>query len=162
MVHRARLRKNYFKLLDKEGISHEKQPEEGAQNGSDDENESGEEEGASEEEIDEKDSSSRSRKPLPLQDSLPKRAPPNPTRVPPKPTRKPLNFAERARIAKERKEQLRQEKLAQVQARRKTIERKTQERDRKKDRLLKTTKTGQPLMGPRINNLLDKIRQNNQ
>lgn len=150
LVHRARLRKNYFKLLDKEGIPHEREGEKSDENG---ENEG---ENASDEVLDDDKASPGRRKPLPLQDSLPKRMP----RASPQATRKPLNFAERARIAKERKEQRRQEKLEQVQARRKTLERKSEERERKKQRLLKRTKTGQPLMGPRINNLLDKIRQN--
>jgi ATPase subunit of ABC transporter with duplicated ATPase domains len=72
---------------------------------------------------------------------------------------KPLNYVERAKIAKERKEQARKSKLEEVQERRRTIERKSKERELRKERLTKTTKKGQPLMGPRINNLLDKIRK---
>lgn len=106
LTHRARLRKNYFKLLDKEG------------------------------------------QPVPL---------PEPAAEEHK--QKKFDYAERAKIAKERKEQARRAKLEEVQERRRTIERKTKERELRKDRVTKTTKRGQPLMGPRINNLLDKIRK---
>ena len=70
-----------------------------------------------------------------------------------------MNFAERAKIAKERKEHNRQEKLKSIQDRRENIEKKSKERERRKDTLSKKTKSGQPLMGPRINNLLDKIKK---
>ncbi|ODV78807.1 rRNA processing [Suhomyces tanzawaensis NRRL Y-17324] len=70
-----------------------------------------------------------------------------------------MNYAERAKIAKQRKEEQRKEKLERVQDRRKAIEKKDKERELKKLRLSQKTKTGQPLMGPRINNLLEKIRK---
>ncbi|CAG88126.2 DEHA2E13354p [Debaryomyces hansenii CBS767] len=127
LVHRARLRKNYFKLLEKEGINHE--PE---QNG----DESAESQNKSEE-------FKRSHIP----DSRNQ------------PSKRPMNFAERAKIAKERKEHSRQAKLKSIQDRRETIEKKSKERERRKDNLSKKTKSGQPLMGPRINNLLDKIKK---
>lgn len=38
------------------------------------------------------------------------------------------------------------------------IEKANRDRERKKERISKRTKSGQPLMGPRINNLLDKIK----
>lgn len=126
LVHRARLRKNYFKLLEKEGINHE--PEQ-----NDDER-------------------------AESQKSEELRGPriPNSRR---QPSKKPMNFAERAKIAKERKEHSRQAKLKSIQDRRENIEKKSKERERRKDNLSKKTKSGQPLMGPRINNLLDKIKK---
>lgn len=76
--------------------------------------------------------------------------------------RKPMNFAERAKIAKERKEATRKEKLQSIKAKRATMEHKSRERELKKERLSKKSRTGQPLMGPRINNLLDKIKNDMQ
>lgn len=137
LVHRARLRKNYFKLLDKEG---ELPPQE-------DENEESEEEAGT----------GRLKKPLP-----PQRAPP-PQRNPPQraPERKPLNFAERAKLAKERKEQIKTEQLQKVQERRRNLDEKNRQRERKKESLSKRTKSGQPAMGPKISNLLEQIKKNN-
>ncbi|GEQ69057.1 hypothetical protein JCM33374_g2728 [Metschnikowia sp. JCM 33374] len=177
LVHRARLRKNYFKLLEKEGLpaGHEHTgTDEGATDkpeadaaSSDEESGSGsgpdeqypnEERG--EPQLSEADSGSGSgsaRKrhgaPLPPQKDIPK------TReVVPK--RKPLNFAERAKLAKERKEQKREEELRRVQERRRRLEQSQREREQKKLSLSKRTRRGQPVMGPKINDLLDKIRQN--
>lgn len=110
MTHRARLRKNYFKLLEKEGISTERK---------EDENEDEEE------------------KPV---------------------EKKPMNFAERAKIAKDRKESNRKEKIQAIKDKRAIIAQKSKEREFKKDKMAKKSRTGQPLMGPRINNLLDKIK----
>lgn len=128
LVHRARLRKNYFKLLKNEGIDKDtpNQDEQGDQNVNDPQNDN--QEG-------QKKSSSLDNK------------------------KNPVNFAERARIAKERKEQNREAKLKSIQNRRENIEKKSKERERRKDTMSKKTRTGQPLMGPRINNLLDKIKK---
>ncbi|CUM46266.1 rRNA-processing protein FYV7 [Debaryomyces fabryi] len=127
LVHRARLRKNYFKLLEKEGINHEPEQNESESTVNQNKSEDLERSGIS---------NSRNQ-----------------------PSKRPMNFAERAKIAKERKEQNRQAKLKSIQDRRETIEKKSKERERRKDTLSKKTKSGQPLMGPRINNLLDKIKK---
>ncbi|RLV95129.1 rRNA-processing protein FYV7 [Spathaspora sp. JA1] len=110
LVHRARIRKNYFKLLKQEGEEDEQEQEH-----------------------------QQKRKPLP-------------------PQNKPINFAERAKLAKERKEEARKAKLAEIKQKREKLELNKKQREIKKNRMAKHTSTGQPLMGPRINNLLDKIR----
>ncbi|AOW29581.1 rRNA-processing protein FYV7 [Candida albicans L26] len=110
LTHRARLRKNYFKLLEKEGLQEEGKPE--------DENDI------------------------------------RPTK------KKGINFEERAAIVKQRKEEKRKFKLASVQAKLEKIESNSKERALKREQLKKSTTKGQPLMGPRINDLLDKIKKN--
>lgn len=110
LVHRARLRKNYFKLLDKE------QPQRRQQN-----------EDTGDEDIPQE--------------------------------KQQLSYAEKAQIVKERKEQNRKEKLARIQERKNNIERSEKKRERTKEKISRTNKYGQPKMGPRINNLLDKIKK---
>ncbi|EMG47977.1 FYV7 rRNA-processing protein FYV7 [Candida maltosa Xu316] len=113
LTHRARLRKNYFKLLEKEGIDTTK--DEHRNDGDDQED---------------------------------------------RKTKKPgINFEERAKIVKQRKEERRRSKLEQVQERISDMETKSKIRALKKEQLKKSTSKGQPLMGPRINNLLDKIKK---
>ncbi|EGW32073.1 uncharacterized protein SPAPADRAFT_55609 [Spathaspora passalidarum NRRL Y-27907] len=109
LVHRARIRKNYFKLLKEEGRPDPQETQQEQQQ-----------------------------------------------QVEPK--KKPVNFAERAQLAKQRKEEARAQKLQQVKEKREKLELKKKEREMKKAGFSKHTRTGQPLMGPRINNLLDKIR----
>lgn len=141
LVHRARLRKNYFKLIEEDKGSEEPVQELGNQSESNNEDSS-----------DEKNAPrAKSRTALP-----PQQAPPPP---PPPSKRKPINYAERAKLAKQRKEQQREEKLERVQERRQMIEQKNRQRDKQKERLAQRTKSGQPVMGPKISNLLDKIRQ---
>lgn len=70
-----------------------------------------------------------------------------------------LNFAERAKIAKERKERQRKEKLQSIREQRENAEKKKKDREAQKAVLAQKTRTGQPLMGPRINSLLDKIKE---
>ena len=70
-----------------------------------------------------------------------------------------LNFAERSKIAKERKERQRKEKLQNIREQRENAEKKKKDREAQKAVLAQKTRTGQPLMGPRINSLLDKIKE---
>lgn len=147
LVHRARLRKQYFKLLEEEGEAPPAPSKKEKAAGSEDED-SQLTDGS--DELDSEENTVKLKAPLP-----PQRAPP---KVAPK--RKPLNFQERAKLAKDRKEQQREEKLRQVQERRRAIEQKQKERERKKESLSRKTKSGQPVMGPKINDLLDKIRSN--
>lgn len=145
LVHRARLRKNYFKLLESEdqtGTSGERNQ---------DSHDSGSENG------DEVENTARRLAPLPPQKAPPRQK----TETKPQPKRT-VNFAERAKLAKERKEKEREEKIRRVQERRQALERQNRERERKKESLSKRTKSGQPVMGPKITDLLDKIRQNSQ
>lgn len=148
LVHRARLRKNYFKLLESEdqtaGVPGGERIDDNQERQSDSEHES-----------EEKQSTTRRLAPLP-----PQRAPP-PQRTQPKPQpKRTVNFAERAKLAKERKEKEREDKIRRVQERRQALERQNKERERKKESLSRRTKSGQPVMGPKITDLLDKIRQN--
>lgn len=144
LVQRARIRKNYFKLLEKEGEA--PAPEEEPQ-----ENESASEDSGSDTESK---SAVKKRAPLPPQTMS--------YRQPPPPKKKPMNFHEKARMAKERKTEQRQKKLSEIQARREALERETKKREQRKESLAKRTKSGQPLMGPRINSLLDKIKENSE
>lgn len=178
LVHRARLRKSYFKLLEKEGVPAGQEHVDAALNqrdtitnitektGSGSSAETGSDSGSDNESDDEKansDTESSTRKrhgaPLPPQKDVPKpREKPVRTAAPPR--RKQLNFAERAQLARERKEQKREEELRRVQERRQKLEQSKLEREKKKLSLSQRTKRGQPVMGPKINDLLDKIRQN--
>ncbi|KAM9914340.1 hypothetical protein OXX59_004036 [Metschnikowia pulcherrima] len=190
LVHRARLRKNYFKLLEKEGlpagqdeyeskdsdgkltnksISRDNSETQASPASESEQNSASDDESASEDgsgdESDEKSADSgeistrkRHAAPLPPQKDL-KKVVPKTRDVQPK--RKPLNFAERAKLAKERKEQKREEELKRVQERRQRLAQSQKEREQKKLSLQKRTRRGQPVMGPKINDLLDKIRQNN-
>lgn len=156
LVHRARLRKNYFKLLESEGqTTPESQKEKQSDEDNEENNDSGSESESEKEELPETSVSKiKSSGPLPPQRGPPARAQPKPQ------PKKVINFAERAKLAKERKEREREEKLRRVRERRQALEQKNKERERKKESLSKRTKTGQPVMGPKINDLLDKIRQN--
>lgn len=154
LTHRARLRKGYFKLLEKEGLAPKPTESKSENDAINKEESSGDEKSTHGDEDDENEQhESRSAKKsgaLVAQEDLVKTAP----------TRKQLNFAERAKIAKERKQQQKQERLARVQEKRQLLERKEQERIRKSQALQKKTRRGQPVMGPKINDLLDKIRNN--
>lgn len=108
MVHKARLRKNYFKELEKQG---EAVPEKR-------ERTEGEE-----------------------------------------PRRKPVDFKERARLIKQRKEAAHKERLQRIEEKKKQIAEREARRIKNREALKKTNKYGQPLMGPRIDNLLDKIKK---
>lgn len=159
LVHRARLRKNYFKLLEKEA------PPSSTENQYDDtpgdslnvsKSELGDTEGVKpddgSEEIEESSSDAKNIRrsgPLPSQIAAKKAE-----------KRKPMNFAERARLARERKEQNRQDQLEKVREKRALIEESKMKREMKKNNLSQRTKKGQPVMGPRITDLLDKIRKN--
>jgi hypothetical protein len=112
LVHRARIRKNYFKLLDKEGIPIDKKG------------------------VDEVNGDEAKTK-----------------------QNKPMNFSDRSKMVKQRKEENRKLELQKIQERKQEIAKKDNERIKKRERVEKKTSRGQPLMGPRINNLLDKIRK---
>lgn len=155
LTHRARLRKGYFKLLEREGLApntteSKSENEDRNKEASSDDEKSAHSDGDedNEAELPEAHTAKKSGALVPQED-LAKTAP----------TRKQLNFAERAKIAKERKLQQKQERLARVQAKRQLLERKEQERIQKSQALQKKTRRGQPVMGPKINDLLDKIRK---
>lgn len=115
LTHRARLRKNYFKILQKEGITP---------------NEPSDEQVSDTEQPDTENHH-----------------------------RKPLSYAEKAAAIKQRKEEQRKQKLEQIRQKRQNIDKSNQKRETVKTKLSQKTRHGQPLMGPRINNLLDKIKK---
>ncbi|KAI5970302.1 FYV7 [Candida margitis] len=131
LTHRARLRKNYFKLLKDEGL------EEHSKDKQESEDESSDEEGHSEDEETETRESKLAKS-------------------------KPASFAERAAIAKQRKAEKRQERLSKIQEKLTNVARQEKIRELKKKELSQKNKRGQPVMGPRINNLLEKIKKNNE
>ncbi|CCE87048.1 Piso0_005585 [Millerozyma farinosa CBS 7064] len=140
LTHRATLRRKYFKMLENEGLSSnagEAKEREGA---------SGDHE-SEEASLSEKPEHGESRE----HEAREK------TNV--KQTKKALPYIERAKKVKELKEKRRQEKLKQIRDQLKASESKTLQRQKEKEILSQKTKRGQPLMGPRINNLLDKIRK---
>lgn len=69
------------------------------------------------------------------------------------------SFQERQQMAKDRKKAFRDEREKEREERTHQVEKKRIERERKKEMLSQKTRTGQPLMGPRINNLLEKIER---
>lgn len=155
MVHRARLRKNYFKLLVKEGVdAQELSPKEEAASGSEEEEEVDEndEEAGEAEEVERVLSAVRRADPLPDQKTAGKLAKQEQRK-------KPVNLQERARLARERQEERRRQELEKVREKRALIEQSRRDREKKKSSLSQRTKRGQPVMGPRINDLLDKIRK---
>ncbi|EGV63476.1 rRNA-processing protein fyv7 [Yamadazyma tenuis] len=128
LVHRARLRKNYFKLIEKEGGRPSTDPvDELKKEPTKGENTHRETKGPRHERNDVKKSN--------------------------------LTYYEKSQLIKQRKEEKRQAILQDVRERRDKIEKSNQQRDRMKEKLSQKTKHGQPLMGPRINNLLDKIKK---
>ncbi|ODV87337.1 hypothetical protein CANARDRAFT_26742 [[Candida] arabinofermentans NRRL YB-2248] len=131
LTHRASLRKGYFKLLEKEGNPIEKKPIENPNMI------------PIRKDIGQTDDVSTTEKSTTYK----------------KPERKPLTFQERMQIKKERKERIRLEAIEKTKAKIQEMKSNSIRRERQ-TRTLKDAKTrsGQPLMGPRINNLLDKIK----
>ncbi|KAI5956434.1 FYV7 [Candida jiufengensis] len=153
LTHRARLRKNYFKLLKKEGID-EHPRDEGKLDHEEEDSEvehSQDDSEAEQEEEEEEAKTSSHKKPTKSSSTYTKSNPP------PR-----LTYAERAAIAKERRSRQRHDKKQEIQEKIEMIARQQKIRELRKQQLKLKTKTGQPSMGPRINNLLDKIRRDRQ
>lgn len=154
LTHRARLRKNYFKLMDKEKQEHEeKEQREKAKmrisnedlNPQDNDDQSNDQ---SNDETDSKSQPIQSKPPTPKVDEDPFEK------------RKQLTYQERSKLIKERKEEKRKQQIQYMNEKKEKIEKAKRQRERLNKKLSRTTKYGQPLMGPRITNLLDKIKQN--
>lgn len=167
LVHRARLRKNYFKLLEKEGVSgYTALPEEdiAAQNERHQEEgyPSDFEEPHSDIENGTIDSNHSKSSQIIVQRSDPLLSQSTARKIAEiEEQKKPMNFSERARLVRERKEQKRQDQLNKVREKREMIQQSKQLREKKRESLSQRNKRGQPVMGPRINDLLEKIRKNN-
>ncbi|AOA64961.1 18S rRNA maturation protein [Komagataella phaffii] len=69
-----------------------------------------------------------------------------------------LSYQERLKMAKERKEHRRIEKIERTRIQLDQIKQKKLSRESRKEIFSKRTRTGQPMMGPRIGNLLEKIK----
>jgi hypothetical protein len=76
-----------------------------------------------------------------------------------KPQDKPKNFAERTKLIKERKQRKQNERQEMVKKSLEERQEKDHIRQKHRKQMSKHTNKGQPVMGPRINRLLDKIRQ---
>lgn len=133
LTHRSNLKRSYLKLLKKEGYTTEDKDEK--------------EEDEKEEYEDEREKDGSDNEDGDESDEKPKKS-----------KRKQLTFAEKAKLVKQRKEEKRAQRLEQIQNKRKMLESRTKAREQKKESLTQKTRTGQPLMGPRINNLLEKIK----
>lgn len=74
--------------------------------------------------------------------------------------KKPLTYQQRMEINRERKKRRREEHLRRTKEKIAKVEKDERERKRKHKMFTKAkTRRGQPLMAPRINNLLDKIKK---
>ncbi|GME79558.1 unnamed protein product [Ambrosiozyma monospora] len=136
LAHRARLRKTYFKMLEKEGIDTSK-PVPALEIGDDNKkkNQDSEDQTDGPKTYNRHESSTEQRK--------------------------PLTFQDRVKINQERKQRLRQEKIERTKQTLNEIKTKRNKRAERSKRIKEAkTSKGQPLMGPRINDLLDKIQGN--
>lgn len=140
LTHRARLRKNYFKLLEREGLDvPDKEGEKlvGVEGESCQVGDSGD--------ATEHTNSAKSEIEI-IKDKIK--------------NKEALTFQERILLKKHRRESDKQIKMERIREKLETMRKKKMEREHKTERIQNTmTRKGQPLMGPRINNLLDKIRQ---
>lgn len=145
LTHRARLRKNYFKLLEREGLDvpskegsdiveeHYRKERAADDNDNDSENETEENEGPKSE-----------------IDIIKEKVKEH----------KPLTFQERMALKKSRKELDKQRKMESTKKKIQKMKEENYQRQRQTERIRNTkTRKGQPLMGPRINSLLEKIQQ---
>ncbi|GMG56544.1 unnamed protein product [Ambrosiozyma monospora] len=136
LAHRARLRKTYFKMLEKEGIDTSK-PVPALETGDDNR----------EKDKDDEEQADRPKTYNRFERSTEQR--------------KPLTFQDRVKINQERKQRLRQEKIERTKQTLSEIKTKRSQRAERSKRIKEAkTSKGQPLMGPRINDLLDKIQGN--
>ncbi|KAG0674035.1 rRNA-processing protein fyv7 [Pichia californica] len=73
----------------------------------------------------------------------------------------PLSFQERIALKKNRRENDKERKMNKTREKLENMRQSNVKRQRQTERIQNTkTRKGQPLMGPRINNLLEKIKQN--
>lgn len=140
LTHRARLRKNYFKLLEKEGMD---VPERETNNNVEELEED-------ESENDEEQKDEDNDKPMSEIELIKNKVQ----------NRQALTFQERILLKKERKEKDKQRKMQKTREKLDTMKQRDTRRQRQRERIESTkTRKGQPLLGPRINSLLEKIRQ---
>lgn len=144
LTRRARLRKNYFKLLEREGLdvpskndNYVEDGENKEMNPTNAETESGEKE--------------NNTQPLSEIDIIKNKVK----------NHEALTFAERIALKKDRRERDKEMKMRKTKEKLDTMKKSQMKRQKQTERLQNTkTRRGQPLMGPRINDLLEKIKQN--
>lgn len=145
LTHRARIRKNYFKLLEKEGYQPPEKPK--SRHEADEAKDEAKEEAdkANEDASDSQEDAATDKR---QSESLkPKEAP------------KPMTYNDRRELIKQRKNEKRLRQLERVREQKQALESQEKLRQRHRARIDKRTRKGQPMMGPRINNLLDKIKK---
>lgn len=150
LTHRARLRKNYFKLLEREGL--DVPSKESTEIRGNVEEESTEEKDSHEEGPDDgSDDSSRTKKSALSGIDIIKQKVKN---------HEPLTFQERIQLKKDRRENDKKKKMQKTREKLEALKKSELKRKQQTERIQGTkTRKGQPLMGPRINDLLDKIKQ---
>lgn len=133
LTHKARLRRNYFKLLEKEGIDSKKPSE---QNNERDVQSHG-------------DLIQDINKPLHIDDNYNEDSQ----------SKRVLTYGERLERDKQKKDEAKKAKLREIKETRAHIERRRDEKKKSNMQLSKKTKKGQPVMAPRISQLLEKIKR---
>lgn len=195
LVHRSRIRKAYFKMLEEEGEAvpakrgrtSEKKQNDGAQedeydqgsiggdsrsegkssgeSGSEDDDSEGESQGgffegeASTPKSNPGGISKHHQKPPQKIASTASKGRHHASQDPEDAPRRPMTYAERAALIKARKQEKRVAREAYSEKRREEHERREGLRQTHKRQMTKYTSRGQPKMGPRINRLLDKIKE---
>lgn len=170
LVRRARLRRKYFQMLEREGEKVPEKPkgslanekvnsEQSDDNGDDDESDDEDEVPDKEEDVAtsneddffERSKAEKKRTKKPIESTSLKK---DTTKV-----SKPLTHVDRMQLIKDRKKQKREEMEESYRKRKLEREQKEKARRKSKDQMNQFTRKGQPKMGPRISRLLDQIKE---
>lgn len=151
LTHRARLRKAYFKMLEQEGETVPEKDKKNVTEKEDKESDSEDEEDGDNEEKEDLQAEDESNG----QDFFDESEKPEPRNEEPS----KQTFKDRMRIKKERKKTIREQRAKMLEAKKQEHERREELRLKHKKQMTKYTPRGQPVMGSRINRLLDKIKE---
>ena len=132
LTHRARLRRNYFKLLEKEGQNNKSNEQ---NKGRDGESHGDLIQGTGNKQLHNDNDYEEKFQP-----------------------KKIVTYGERLEKNKQRKDEARKAKLREVKEAQARVEKRNNEKKKNNIQLSKKTKKGQPVMAPRINQLLEKIK----
>lgn len=147
LTHRARLRKNYFKLLKREGLE---VPSKDDTHGEEQENEEIDHE--DDDNVETESGKQENDNQPPSEIDIIKNKVKN---------HEALTFPERIALKKDRRERDKEMKMRKTKEKLDSMKKSQLKRQKQTERLQNTkTRKGQPLMGPRINDLLEKIKQN--
>ncbi|KAA8897710.1 hypothetical protein TRICI_006673 [Trichomonascus ciferrii] len=149
LTHRARLRKAYFKMLEREGEAIPEKNEKVTEKDDKEDSESDAEGAEDNENREMKYDDESGGQEVSEEGETPR----NDERV------KQQTFKDRMRIKKERKNAQREQRAKILEARKQDQKRREELRLKHKKQMTKYTPRGQPVMGSRINRLLDKIRE---